>query len=104
MSDAFRDAELLVNALVSTFSGRQTFEAALAAYQATRDERSLGMYELTCQFASMEPPPPEMQAMLGGVVGDQGAMDGFCRMNAGILPPAEFFAAQAARARAAAAN
>jgi len=92
MSDAFRDAELLSTALVSVFSGAQPYESALASYQRTRDAQSIPMFELTCQIAAMEPPPPEMQRLLGGMVGNQDAMDLFCRVNAGVTSPAALFA------------
>jgi hypothetical protein len=49
------------------------------------------MYEFTCQFAAMQPPPPEMQQLMGAVHGNQEAMDGFARVVAGVLSPAEFF-------------
>ena len=39
----------------------------------------------------LEPPPPEMQQLLGAVHGNQEAMDGFARVNAGVTSPAEFF-------------
>jgi hypothetical protein len=51
------------------------------------------MYELTCQIASLQPPPPEMQQMLGSMQGNQDAMDLFCRVNAGTSSPAELFGA-----------
>jgi 2-polyprenyl-6-methoxyphenol hydroxylase-like FAD-dependent oxidoreductase len=92
ISDAFRDAELLSAALDDAFSGRQSLDAALAGYQATRDAQSMAMYELTAQIAKMEPPPPEMQQLLGAVARNQDAMDGWCRMNAGVTSPAEFLA------------
>lgn len=92
MSDAFRDAELLSTALVSAFSGAQPYESALAGYQRMRDAQSIPMFELTCQIAAMEPPPPEMQQLLGGMVGNQDAMDLFCRVNAGVTSPAALFA------------
>ena len=91
ISDAFRDAELLAGALDEGWSGRRGLDQALAGYQATRD-RVLPMYEFTAQIASMEPPPPEMQQLLGAVHGNQEAMDMFCRVNAGVTSPAEFFA------------
>ncbi|MEO8701438.1 MAG: NAD(P)/FAD-dependent oxidoreductase [Kofleriaceae bacterium] len=91
ISDAFRDAELLSSALISTFSGKQAFDVALGAYQTTRDAQVMPMYDFTCQIASMQPPPPEMQQLLGAVHGSQDAMDGFCRVNAGVTSPAEFF-------------
>ena len=41
------------------------------------------MYEFTCQLATLEPPPPEMQQLFGAIHGNQKAMDGFAQMNAG---------------------
>jgi hypothetical protein len=50
------------------------------------------MYEFTCQLASMQPPPVEMQQLLGAMQGNRKAMDQFAQMNAGTLSPAQFFA------------
>lgn len=93
ISDAFTDAERCARALHETFSGTRSFEAAMTEYQRTRDEHALPMYELTCQVATLEPPPSEMQQILGGIRGNQSAMDRFVQMNAGTISPAEFFAA-----------
>jgi 2-polyprenyl-6-methoxyphenol hydroxylase-like FAD-dependent oxidoreductase len=91
MHDAFRDAELCATALDESSSGARPFEEAMGAYQSTRDAQVLPMYELTCQFATLEPPPPELQQLLGAVHGNQEAMDGFARVMAGVTSPAEFF-------------
>ncbi len=91
ISDAFRDAELLAAALDDGWSGRRDLAEALAGYQETRD-LALPMYEFTAQVASMAPPPPEMQQLLGAVYGNQEAMDMFVRVNAGVTSPTEFFA------------
>ena len=91
ITDAFRDAELCVNAIHQAFTGEQPYDAAMSHYQSTRDTHVLPMYELTAQFASLEPPPPELQKVLGAVHGNQDAMDGFARVNAGVTSPAEFF-------------
>jgi 2-polyprenyl-6-methoxyphenol hydroxylase-like FAD-dependent oxidoreductase len=91
MHDAFRDAELCAAALDQSFSGTSSFEVAMGGYQSTRDTQVLPMYELTCEFATLEPPPPEMQQLLGAVHGNQEAMDGFARVFAGVTSPAEFF-------------
>jgi 2-polyprenyl-6-methoxyphenol hydroxylase-like FAD-dependent oxidoreductase len=91
MHDAFRDAELCATALDQSFSGASSFEVAMDGYQSTRDTQVLPMYELTCEFATLEPPPPEMQQLLGAVHGNQEAMDGFARVIAGVTSPAEFF-------------
>jgi 2-polyprenyl-6-methoxyphenol hydroxylase-like FAD-dependent oxidoreductase len=92
ISDAFRDAELCAAALHRSFGGARPFDEAMAAYQGTRDRKSLPMYEFTCQLATLQPPPPEVQQVFGAVHGNQAAMDAFVRMNAGTISPPEFFA------------
>ncbi len=91
ITDAFRDAELCVTALDESFSGARSSDIAMGEYQSTRDQHSLPMFEFTTQLATLEPPPPEMQQLLGAVYGNQDAMDGFARVNAGVTSPAEFF-------------
>ena len=44
------------------------------------------------QFATLAPPPPEMQQLFAAVHRSRAATDAFVRMNAGSLSPAEFFA------------
>jgi flavin-dependent dehydrogenase len=90
--DAFRDAELCATALDETLSGARDFEAAMADYQSRRDQQVLPMYEFTTELATLEPPPPEMQQLLGAIAGNQDAMDDFARVAAGVTSPAEFFA------------
>jgi 2-polyprenyl-6-methoxyphenol hydroxylase-like FAD-dependent oxidoreductase len=92
MMDAFHDAELCAAALDAVFAGRRSFDAAMGEYQSARDTRVKAMYEFTCQLATLEPPPPEMQQLFGALQGNQKAMDDFARMNAGTISPAEFFA------------
>lgn len=90
--DAFRDAELCAKALDETLSGARSFGDAMAEYQRTRDERGGAMYDFTCELATLEPPPPELLQLLQAMHGNQPAMDGFARLNAGAISPAEFFA------------
>ena len=92
ISDAFRDAELCAGAIDASLTGTRPFDEAMAEYQTTRDEHVLPMFELTCQLATLDPPTPEMQELLGAMQGNQEAMDGFARVNAGVTSPAEFFA------------
>jgi len=98
IQDAFLDAELCAAALDATYSGQRPYEVAMREYQETRDGRVQAMYELTAQFASLEPPSPEMQQLLGAVNGNKEAMNEFARVIAGVTSPNEFFApANAAR-------
>jgi 2-polyprenyl-6-methoxyphenol hydroxylase-like FAD-dependent oxidoreductase len=92
--DAFRDAELCVTALDGAISEARAFEAAMAEYQARRDEHVVAMYEFTTELATLEPPPPELQQLLAAMAGNQEAMDGFARVNAGVRSPAEFFSTE----------
>jgi 2-polyprenyl-6-methoxyphenol hydroxylase-like FAD-dependent oxidoreductase len=92
IQDAFRDAELCVAALDETFSGARSFADAMATYQSTRDAHVLPMYELTSEFATLEPPPPDLVQLLTAINGKPAAMDEFAQVNAGVLSPAEFFA------------
>ncbi len=91
ITDAFRDAERCATALHESLSGARDFAAAMADYQRARDTHARPMYEFTCQLATMEPPPLEMQQLFGAVSASREAMDGFVRMNAGTISPAEFF-------------
>ena len=92
ISDAFRDAELLSSALDDALAGRRAYDDAMADYHRRRDEHALPLYDLTCNLATLQPPPPEMQQLLGAVAGSQESMDAFVKMMAGVLPVAEFFA------------
>ena len=92
ITDAFRDAELCADALDESLSGTRSVrrrDGRVPVAPAT--STSLPMYEFTTMLATLEPPPPEMQQLLGAVHGNQEAMDGFARVNAGATSPAEFF-------------
>ena len=52
----------------------------------------LPIYEFTTQLATLEPPPPEMQQLLGAMPGNQAAMDDFVSLTAGgTVSPLSFF-------------
>jgi flavin-dependent dehydrogenase len=92
ITDAFRDAEALASALDDAFAERRPYEDSMADYQRARDEEAMPIYEFTCDFAKIEPPPPEMQQLIGAMYGNQEAMDDFVSVMAGTLPAPEFFA------------
>ncbi|MGZ6926991.1 MAG: NAD(P)/FAD-dependent oxidoreductase [Acidimicrobiia bacterium] len=92
ISDAFHDAELCSEALDAAFSGDRPYPDAMADYHERRDTRVLPMYEFTTQLATLEPPPSEMQQLLGAMHGDQDAMNMFVSITAGTVSPMEFFA------------
>jgi 2-polyprenyl-6-methoxyphenol hydroxylase-like FAD-dependent oxidoreductase len=91
ISDAFRDAELLAGALHETFAAGRPFADAMGGYQAARDARARAIYEFTTQMATLEPPPPELQQLLGAVQHDQEASAAFTGVIAGTVSPVDFF-------------
>ncbi|MGH2689047.1 MAG: NAD(P)/FAD-dependent oxidoreductase, partial [Actinomycetota bacterium] len=91
ITDAFRSAELCVEALDAAFTGARPFDEAMGDYQARRDEHALPFYEFTTQIAALQPAPPEQQQLMAAVHGNREAMDGFARVLAGVTSPAEFF-------------
>jgi 2-polyprenyl-6-methoxyphenol hydroxylase-like FAD-dependent oxidoreductase len=91
-SDAFRDVELLVEALDAGFSGQQRIEEALALYEQRRNRAARAMYELTCQRATLAPPTPEALRLRAALQGNQEQINRFTGVIYGTVPVEEFFA------------
>jgi flavin-dependent dehydrogenase len=91
ITDAFRDAETLAAALDAGFSGRQPLEQSLAGYEQARNAVAFPLYEFICQMASMELPPPEMQALFAALAGNPEATNRFYGVLDGTVSVPEFF-------------
>ncbi len=92
ISDAFHDAEACSTALLSAWGGTASYDDAMSAWHVARDQHALPFYEFTTQLATLAPPPPEMQQLLGAVARSERAMDAFVSVAAGAMSPIEFFA------------
>jgi 2-polyprenyl-6-methoxyphenol hydroxylase-like FAD-dependent oxidoreductase len=90
ISDAFIDAESLTRALDAGFSGTRPLEEALAEHQSQRDRRAKPMYDFTCQLATLEPPPPEMQQLFAALRGNREATNEFYSALTGSRPLQSF--------------
>ena len=90
ISDAFTDAEMIAEALGAALTGTGTFEELLAAHESARNERVRPMYEFTSELATLEPPPPEMQALFGALHGNQDATNAFLSAISGAIPLRDF--------------
>jgi flavin-dependent dehydrogenase len=86
ISDAFIDAEALTTALDDGWCGRRPLDDALAGYQSSRDRRAKPMYDFTCQLATLEPPPPQMQQLFAALRGNQEATNQFYSALTGSRP------------------
>lgn len=92
ITDAFRDAELVAEAIDAGLSERQALDEALADYERQRNEATIAWYELTLQLASLEPPPPSMQQLFAALRENKTEADRFIGALSGTLPIPEFFA------------
>jgi flavin-dependent dehydrogenase len=91
ISDAFRDADLLAEAIDAGLAERTPLDTALAGYEAKRNAAAKPTYDLTCQLASLEPTPPEVHQIFGAVSGNQAETDRLIGLLAGTTPFDEFF-------------
>ncbi len=91
---AFRDAELLVEAIDAGFSGKQPLDAALAAYEQKRNAAELPAYQFTLELASFAPPPIEQQVLFAALQHNQAATNQFFGMFTGAVPMSEFLSSK----------
>jgi flavin-dependent dehydrogenase len=92
ITDAFRDAELLADAIQQGLGGVQPLEAALPEYQRRRDAAVMPVYRYTQTRASLQPPSPELGQLLTALQGNQPQMDRFVGLTAGTTSFSDFFA------------
>ena len=94
ISDAFRDAELLADALDAGFSGRAPMDVALAAYEQKRNDASKPFYDLTLDTARMEPLRVEQVELLRALRRNPAAASQFFGVLTMAIQPAGFFSPQ----------
>jgi flavin-dependent dehydrogenase len=91
ITDAFRDADLLADAVDAGFSGAAPLDAALAEYEQRRNTAVMPMYEFTYQLARLEPPTLQDQQLFGALRTNQPEAERFLSTIAGSVPIPEFF-------------
>jgi flavin-dependent dehydrogenase len=92
ISDAFRCAQWLADAVHAGFSGARPLGEALAEYRRRRDDDLAPMYDLTCNLASLAPPPPEMLALYQALRSDAVERDRFFGTLGGTVSIPEYYA------------
>ncbi len=92
ITDAFCDAEALADAIDKGLSGKCDLAAVMAEYERSRVAWALPFYELTCQLATLAPPPPEMLALYVALQGNQQDIDRFIGLITEATSPTDFFA------------
>ncbi len=87
MCDAFRDAELLTNALDEAFTGLTPLETALAGYHRKRDRATVPDYQLNALLARTMAAPEPLLRVRAEVRGDPRAIRRLTLMNQGVREP-----------------
>jgi flavin-dependent dehydrogenase len=90
ISDAFRDAQLLVNALESISMGRKPANA-FADYEQKRNAAAKPYYTLNIDAARMNPYPAEQIKLLRMLSSDPVSTQKFFGMLTGVVHPKELF-------------
>jgi 2-polyprenyl-6-methoxyphenol hydroxylase-like FAD-dependent oxidoreductase len=84
---AFRDAELLSEALGDVFGGSADEADALAGYERRRNEATLPDYHANMAMASPAPLPPELLERRAAARGDQEAANRVYMIGEGLVSP-----------------
>ena len=91
ISDAFRDAGLLSEAIHSGLSGNEPIDQALAGYASRRDEEALPWYWWTQRLGKLEELSEPARAIMEGIAADQRLSDRYCGLTAETVLPDDFF-------------
>jgi flavin-dependent dehydrogenase len=95
ISDAFRDAELLADAVDDGLAGRKNMDEALRNYERQRNETAMPQYEGACSSAAFEPIPERVYRLRAAVRGDQHLVDQFLGVQFGTVKREEFYSSEA---------
>jgi 2-polyprenyl-6-methoxyphenol hydroxylase-like FAD-dependent oxidoreductase len=90
ISDAFRDAELLADAIDASLSAGVPMQEALAEYEQKRNKAALPTYEEACQAAAFAPIPPEVYKVRARIRGNQVLVDKYMGLGVGSVTWEEF--------------
>jgi 2-polyprenyl-6-methoxyphenol hydroxylase-like FAD-dependent oxidoreductase len=90
IGDAFRDAEVLADAVVGGFSGGR-LDRALAGYRRRRDRAALPMYRFTRQLARLAPMRPVERELFAALAADPGETERFFGVLTGVHAPTAVF-------------
>ena len=91
ITDAFRDSELLADAVDAGLSGRRDLDEALAEFEKLRNEASLPVYHFTAQMAELAPPTPEVMQLFGALQHNQEDTNQYFGVFAQTVPVTTFF-------------
>lgn len=92
ITDAFRDSELLADAIDAGFAGRRPLEEALADYEVGRNADARPYYERTCQLAELRGAPSALLRLRAALRQQPEEASRFMGAVQGTVPIDEYFA------------
>jgi flavin-dependent dehydrogenase len=90
ISHAFRDAELLADAVADGLSGIRPLAGALRGYHRARDRAARPMYDFTARLAAISPPTPAESVLFQALARRRQDADMFVGVLAGSIPLRQF--------------
>jgi 2-polyprenyl-6-methoxyphenol hydroxylase-like FAD-dependent oxidoreductase len=90
ISHAFRDAELLADAVADGLGGIRPLAEALRGYHRARDRAARPMYDFTARLAAISPPTPAESALFQALARRQQDADMFVGALAGSVSLRQF--------------
>jgi 2-polyprenyl-6-methoxyphenol hydroxylase-like FAD-dependent oxidoreductase len=94
IADAFRDADMLTEAVEAGFGTGSSLDTTLRGYHRSRDEVALPMYEFTTELAAFRPLRPEQRLLFDALADKPAEVDRFLAMLTGALPIPQYFSAR----------
>jgi len=92
ITNAFRQAARIAEALDEGFSGLRPMADALTDFEKRRNAVELPYYDFTYEQATLEPPSPAAIQLFAAIHNSQRATDAFLGLFAQTTEPADFFA------------
>ncbi|MFY1691985.1 NAD(P)/FAD-dependent oxidoreductase [Plantactinospora sp. WMMB782] len=90
IGNAFRDAELLADAVAAGLDSGGRLDDELAGYRARRDAAATPMYDLTLELAAFRPPGAVDRELFTALAARPGAVDEFLGVLSGAVPMSRF--------------
>jgi 2-polyprenyl-6-methoxyphenol hydroxylase-like FAD-dependent oxidoreductase len=87
---AFRDAELLADAIAAGLGGKRNLERAMRTYERERNRHSLPMYKLTTQQAAMGPRTYEQEVLFRSLEGKPAEIEAFFGVLTGTISMSDY--------------
>lgn len=91
ITDAFRDADFLAEAVDEGLSGRRPMAQALADYERRRNAAAMPLYKRTCDHARLGRRSPDDLRLLAAIARNQHQADRYFGVDAGTVAVEDFF-------------